>query len=141
MSREHDYVINCTGYDPLEQLRRCWQMTRRRRSSGRWAALGSAFDPDATAIGRSLELEGVHPSVHVPGLAAVSQGPGFSTLGALGLLADRVLEPLTSPPVENGRPLALRRAATPPVAMRHWAARVTVVGRAAREDRERLIAW
>ena len=29
-----------------------------------------------------------------PGLASLSQGPGFANLGSLGLLADRVLEPL-----------------------------------------------
>jgi mycobactin lysine-N-oxygenase len=114
ISGEHDYVINCTGYDPLEQLRRLLsrdaQAAVERQAGPLW---GQAFDADVTAIGRSLELEGVYPRVHLPGLAAVSQGPGFSTLGALGLLADRVLEPLTSRHAENVHPLALRRAATP----------------------------
>jgi mycobactin lysine-N-oxygenase len=95
MTSEHDYVINCTGYDPLEQLRRLLaddaQVELERQVGALW---GPACNPDETAIGRALELEGVHPRVHVPGLAALSQGPGFSTLGALGLLADRVLEPL-----------------------------------------------
>jgi mycobactin lysine-N-oxygenase len=123
LTSEHDYVINCTGYDPLEQLRRLLsrdaQAEIERQAGPLW---GQAFDAQVTAIGRSLELEGVYPRVHVPGLAAVSQGPGFSTLGALGLLADRVLEPLTSRPAANVRTLALRRAATPPAAIRHRAA-------------------
>jgi mycobactin lysine-N-oxygenase len=92
MNGEHDYVINCTGYDPLEQLRLLLapdaQAEIERQVGPLW---GSSCDE--VAIGRSLELEGVHPRVHIPGLAALSQGPGFSTLGALGLLADRVLEP------------------------------------------------
>jgi mycobactin lysine-N-oxygenase len=92
---EHDYVINCTGYDPLEQLRLLLapdaQAEVERQVGPLWRG---ARDADATPIGRSLELEGVRPMVHIPGLAALSQGPGFSTLGALGLLGDRVLEPL-----------------------------------------------
>ncbi|HTD10202.1 MAG TPA: SidA/IucD/PvdA family monooxygenase [Solirubrobacteraceae bacterium] len=114
VSCEHDYVINCTGYDPLEQLRRLLeddaQVELERQVGPLWRP---ACDPDATAIGRSLELEGVHPRVHVPGLAAVSQGPGFSTLGALGLLADRVLEPLVAEPEANVVALSPRRASTP----------------------------
>jgi mycobactin lysine-N-oxygenase len=115
MTSEHDYVINCTGYDPLEQLRRLLaddaQVELERQVGALW---GPACNPDETAIGRALELEGVHPRVHVPGLAALSQGPGFSTLGALGLLADRVLEPLAHRRAGNVRPLPLRRSATPP---------------------------
>ncbi len=36
----------------------------------------------------------MRPRLHIPGLAALSQGPGFANLGCLGLLANRVLEPL-----------------------------------------------
>jgi mycobactin lysine-N-oxygenase len=45
-------------------------------------------------IGRNLELVGMLPRLHIPGLAGLSQGPGFANLGALGLLANRVLQPL-----------------------------------------------
>ena len=45
-------------------------------------------------IGRALELEGMEPRLHIPGLAGLSQGPGFANLGALGLLSNRVLQPL-----------------------------------------------
>jgi mycobactin lysine-N-oxygenase len=111
LSSEHDYVINCTGYDPLEQLRRLLDDDAQAELGRQVGALwGPACDPDETAIGRALELEGVYPRVHVPGLAALSQGPGFSTLGALGLLADRVLEPLASQSATNVRPLPRRAA-------------------------------
>jgi hypothetical protein len=33
------------------------------------------------------------PRLHIPGLAGLSQGPGFANLGALGLLSNRVLQP------------------------------------------------
>ena len=46
-------------------------------------------------MARFLEIDGVRPLLQVPGLAGLSQGPGFSTLGSLGLVADRILEPLT----------------------------------------------
>lgn len=46
----------------------------------------------------------MRPRVHVPGLAALSQGPGFSTLGALGLVGDRVLEPLVRAETQRSRP-------------------------------------
>jgi mycobactin lysine-N-oxygenase len=122
MTSEHDYVINCTGYDPLEQLRRLLaddaQIELERQVGALW---GPSCNPDATAIGRALELEGIRPRVHVPGLAALSQGPGFSTLGALGLLADRVLEPLACKPGGNVRQLKPRRSATPPAAARTMA--------------------
>ncbi len=90
---QHDYVINCTGYDPLEQLRRLLEPEARDELERQVGPLWGR-PCDDVAIGRALELEGVRPRVHIPGLAALSQGPGFSTLGALGLLADRVLEPL-----------------------------------------------
>lgn len=89
----HDYVINCTGYDPLEQFRRLLAPEAREELERQTGPLWGR-PCDDVAIGRALELEGVRPRVHIPGMAALSQGPGFSTLGALGLLADRVLEPL-----------------------------------------------
>lgn len=36
----------------------------------------------------------MRPRLHIPGLAGLSQGPGFANLGALGLLSNRVLQPL-----------------------------------------------
>ena len=53
-------------------------------------------------IGRALELEGMQPRLHIPGLAGLSQGPGFANLGALGLLSNRVLQPLLPEGSEQG---------------------------------------
>jgi len=42
-------------------------------------------------IGEHLELDGLSPGLHLPMLAGDRQGPGFPSLGCLGLLSDRVL--------------------------------------------------
>jgi mycobactin lysine-N-oxygenase len=91
---EHDYVVNCTGFDLLAQLRDLFPPRVRDRVERQ---AGPLWDRPAGAeirIGRALELEGMQPRLHIPGLAGLSQGPGFANLGALGLLSNRVLQPL-----------------------------------------------
>jgi mycobactin lysine-N-oxygenase len=59
--------------------------------------VGQLWDTPAgteVPIGRHLELLEMQPRLQIPGLAGLSQGPGFANLGALGLLANRVLQPL-----------------------------------------------
>jgi mycobactin lysine-N-oxygenase len=93
-SREHDFVANCTGFDLLAQLRTLFPATVRERIE---RSCGPIWDQPAGSevpIGRNLELEGMRPWLHIPGLAGLSQGPGFANLGALGLLSNRVLQPL-----------------------------------------------
>jgi mycobactin lysine-N-oxygenase len=56
----------------------------------------------------------MHPRMQLPGLAGLSQGPGFQNLGSLGVLADRVVEPFglaESAPSRQARaqPAAARR--------------------------------
>ena len=90
---EHDFVANCTGFDLLAQLRTLFPATVReeieRRSGQIWDQPAGSEVP----IGRNLELVGMRPRLHIPGLAGLSQGPGFANLGALGLLSNRVLQP------------------------------------------------
>jgi mycobactin lysine-N-oxygenase len=93
-SSDHDYVANCTGFDLLAQLRTLFPAAVReeieRRSGQIWDRPAGSEVP----IGRNLELQGMQPRLHIPGLAGLSQGPGFANLGALGLLSNRVLQPL-----------------------------------------------
>jgi mycobactin lysine-N-oxygenase len=94
VAREHDYAVNCTGFDLLAQLRAMFPDEVRAEIEGR---VGPIWDRPAgteVPIGRSLELRGLQPRLHIPGLAGLSQGPGFANLGALGLLSNRVLQPL-----------------------------------------------
>jgi mycobactin lysine-N-oxygenase len=99
----HDYVVNCTGFDLLEQLRSLFRPAVRAEIERRVGALWDTPPGSEIAIGRFLELEGMRPRLHIPGLAALSQGPGFANLGCLGLLANRVLGPLFLDEGKQGR--------------------------------------
>jgi outer membrane protein assembly factor BamB len=93
-SARHDYVVNCTGFDLLAQLRGLFAEPVRADLEAR---VGPIWDrPPGTELrfDRSLALGGMEPRLHIPGLAGLSQGPGFANLGSLGLLANRVLAPL-----------------------------------------------
>jgi mycobactin lysine-N-oxygenase len=93
-SARHDYLINCTGFDLLEQLRGLFSPALRAEIERQAGPVWERPPESEVAIGRALELRGVHPRLYIPGLAALSQGPGFANLGCLGLLANRVLAPL-----------------------------------------------
>ncbi len=93
MENRHDYLINCTGFDLLEQLRVLLTPDARAELERRAGQVWDRSPAGELAMGRFLELEGMHPRLQLPGLAGLSQGPGFANLGSLGLLADRVLEP------------------------------------------------
>jgi mycobactin lysine-N-oxygenase len=98
VSREHDYVVNCTGFDLLAQLRTLFAEEVRARIEERVGPLWDAPAGTEVPIGRFLELKGMQPRLHIPGLAGLSQGPGFANLGALGLLSNRVLQPFSLGP-------------------------------------------
>ncbi|MEH3129444.1 MAG: NADPH-dependent L-lysine N(6)-monooxygenase MbtG [Mycolicibacterium neoaurum] len=55
--------------------------------------LGGPLTPDsiAEAIGYDLSVDDVDPKLFLPGLAGLTQGPGFPNLSCLGRLSDRVL--------------------------------------------------
>jgi mycobactin lysine-N-oxygenase len=93
-SGEHDYVVNCTGFDLLAQLRTLFPARVRAEIEERVGQLWDTPAGTEVPIGRNLELRGMEPRLQIPGLAGLSQGPGFANLGALGLLANRVLAPL-----------------------------------------------
>jgi mycobactin lysine-N-oxygenase len=94
VSRPYDYVVNCTGFDLLAQLRGLFAEEAREEVEARSGPLWDAPPGTDAPIGRALELEGMQPRLHSPGLAGLRQGPGFANLGSLGLLANRVLAPL-----------------------------------------------
>jgi mycobactin lysine-N-oxygenase len=91
---EHEYVVNCTGFDLLAQLRGLFSPQVRAQVEAQAGPLWERPPGSEIRIGRALELEGMSPRLHIPGLGGLSQGPGFANLGALGLLANRVLQPL-----------------------------------------------
>jgi mycobactin lysine-N-oxygenase len=91
---EHEYVVNCTGFDLLAQLRNLFGPELRDEIERRVGPLWEGARGTEVPIGRNLELRGMAPRLQIPGLAGLSQGPGFANLGALGLLSNRVLQPL-----------------------------------------------
>jgi mycobactin lysine-N-oxygenase len=91
---EHEYVVNCTGFDLLTQLRQLFPAPLQAQIERRVGPLWERPRGVEVPIGRALELEGMRPRLQIPGLAGLSQGPGFANLGALGLLSNRVLQPL-----------------------------------------------
>ena len=92
-NREHDFVANCTGFDLLAQLRTLFPATVREQIERNCGPIWDQPAGSEVPIGRNLELMGMRPWIHIPGLAGLSQGPGFANLGALGLLSNRVLQP------------------------------------------------
>ena len=111
----HDFLINCTGFDLLEQLRSLFPPGLRAEIERR---VGPVWDRPAgceVPIGRHLELVGLDPRLHIPGLGGLAQGPGFANLGCLGLLANRVLQPILAAP-QPSEPLG--QATTGPSTLR-----------------------
>ena len=93
-SERYDFVVNCTGFDLLRQLRGLFPDAVRDEVEEQCGPLWDRPPKTEVPIGRALELKDVHPRLHMPGLGGLSQGPGFANLGSLGLLANRVLQPL-----------------------------------------------
>jgi len=91
---EHEYVVNCTGFDLLAQLRDLFSPQLRTQVESQAGPLWEMPPGGEVRIGRGLELVGMRPRLHIPGLGGLSQGPGFANLGALGLLSNRVLQSL-----------------------------------------------
>lgn len=105
LSQRYDYVVNCTGFDLLRQLRGLFPDAVRDEVESQCGPLWDGTPQTEVPIGRALELEGVAPRLHIPGLGGLRQGPGFANLGSLGLLANRVLQPLFE---ELGLPVVAR---------------------------------
>lgn len=107
VSREHDYVANCTGFDLLAQLRTLFPAAVREEIERQVGPLWDQPAGTEVPIGRHLELKGMRPRLQIPGLAGLSQGPGFANLGAIGLLSNRVLQPFL---LEEGTPAGNERS-------------------------------
>ena len=107
LTQTYDFVVNCTGFDLLRQLRGLFPDEVRAEVEEQCGPLWDRPPQIEIPIGRALELEGVRPRVHIPGLGGLRQGPGFANLGSLGLTANRVLKPAFE---ELGVPIAANSA-------------------------------
>jgi mycobactin lysine-N-oxygenase len=93
VAEPYDFVVNCTGFDLLAQVRGLFADELRAEVERLAGPLWDRPPQTEVPIGRALELVGMEPRLHIPGLGGLSQGPGFANLGSLGLLANRVLKP------------------------------------------------
>lgn len=91
-----DWFLDLMSHDALAALA---DVSLRSRSEG---ARRNPFGVDdvgenervdwlTSAIGPDLAVEGFSPALHLPMMAAISQGPGFPNLSCLGLVSDRIL--------------------------------------------------
>jgi mycobactin lysine-N-oxygenase len=94
LAAPYDFVVNCTGFDLLAQVRGLFADSVRSEVERIAGPLWDRPPGAEVPIGRALELVGMEPRLHIPGLGGLAQGPGFANLGSLGLLANRVLQPL-----------------------------------------------
>lgn len=107
VDREHDYVANCTGFDLLAQLRTLFPARVREEIEHQAGPIWDRPAGTEVPIGRHLELRGLNPRLQIPGLAGLSQGPGFANLGALGLLSNRVLQPFVIGTRSDAKPSSI----------------------------------
>jgi mycobactin lysine-N-oxygenase len=84
-----DLVIDGQGADPLWFMPLLGQDARDLLELGMGGPLTGELLQES--IGHDLAVTGVTPKLFLPGLAGLTQGPGFPNLSCLGLLSDRVL--------------------------------------------------
>lgn len=99
-TRNYDQVILATGFDQVATLKAlltpCAQKVIMQALSGPLTQQNIA-----SKIQSDLSIEGMQPYLHLPMLAGLMQGPGFSNLSCLGLLSDRVVTRFAHKHVNN----------------------------------------
>jgi mycobactin lysine-N-oxygenase len=106
----YEYLVNCSGFDLLEQLRGLFAPATRAEIERQAGPLWDRPPDVEMPMGRALEVVGLSPRLHIPGLSALAQGPGFANLGCLGLTANRVLAPVLMGDEMVPRPLVATEA-------------------------------
>jgi mycobactin lysine-N-oxygenase len=86
----YSQVILATGFDQVAILR---SILGARARAALASVVGPALDQRKIAerIDEDLSVKGVTPTLHMPMLAGLMQGPGFGNLSCLGKLSDRVV--------------------------------------------------
>jgi mycobactin lysine-N-oxygenase len=92
----YDLVVVAIGFDARWFEGLLGSAARRRLESA------LAGDNPERRIAVDLSIAGLRPSLHVPVLAGLAQGPGFPNLSCLGLLSDRILRRYV--PLQERRP-------------------------------------
>tara|TARA_B110001454_G_scaffold218046_1_gene244907 strand:- start:16779 stop:18137 length:1359 start_codon:yes stop_codon:yes gene_type:complete len=95
--RDYDQVILASGFDQMSTLRKFLSVEALNRLEH---VLGEPLTQSkiAASIQADLSVGGLTPTLHLPMLAGLMQGPGFANLSCLGRLSDRIV---TLPMLEN----------------------------------------
>jgi mycobactin lysine-N-oxygenase len=90
----YDYLIQCLGTDRLWFKKLLTDNAEQQlcRVTGGWNT--ESFE---NLISEDLSISNFKPSLHLPMLAGVAQGPGFPNLSCLGLLSDCILASYIQP--------------------------------------------
>lgn len=95
--REYDQVILASGFDQMATLRKFLTPLALQHLEH---ALGEPLTQTkiSESIQPDLSVGGLSPTLHLPMLAGLMQGPGFANLSCLGRLSDRIV---TLPTMQN----------------------------------------
>lgn len=99
--KRYDQIIFATGFDLSSSLKSFFTAKTILKLEH---MLSSPLSNEGLSgkIQEDLSVEGITPSLHLPMLAGLKQGPGFSNLSCLGLLSDRVvLTPIMKKALQN----------------------------------------
>ncbi len=89
--REYHYIVFATGFEPWKWFEEILSPEAKLKI-GEQLGLASLQESELElCIEESLSLGHVRPSLHLPMLAAVKQGPGYPNLSCLGRLSDQIL--------------------------------------------------
>lgn len=87
---EYDQVVIASGFDQVATLKTF--LSSRALAKLTYALGGNLNAQDLMmTIQPDLSVNGMSPSLHLPMMAGLQQGPGFANLSCLGRLSDRIL--------------------------------------------------
>jgi len=91
-TRNYDQIILATGFDQISMLK---SILSKRALKVLEESVGSPLIQReiASLIQSDLSIKNMKPSLHLPMLAGLMQGPGFGNLSCLGRLSDRIVIP------------------------------------------------
>jgi mycobactin lysine-N-oxygenase len=89
-TQKYDQIVLATGFDQVSMLR---TILSPRALKNLEDTTGKPLNQRhiASLIQKDLSVRGMYPTLHLPMLAGLMQGPGFANLSCLGRLSDRIL--------------------------------------------------
>lgn len=105
--REYDQVILASGFDQMSTLRKFLTPSALDHLEH---ALGEPLTQTkiSESIQADLSVGGLFPTLHLPMLAGLMQGPGFANLSCLGRLSDRIVTLPTNERLQHTQPKSQR---------------------------------